>query len=244
MKTLAILGYHKIGPPSSGGWETWYYIPEPIFAAQLAFLRDGGWTVLGLDAFLRGLEQPELLPPRSALITFDDGYRSTLGPARSCLQAFGYPAVIFVPTAFIGGTNGWDDGIEPAEPICDWADLGELERSSIAVQSHGASHRAFSTLGPEELEAELNGSRACLEAGLNRPVELFSFPYGDEGGEPQATAAALARAGYRAACRYGGAGAGLNRLPGAEPFRLRRISMGPETDLARRLESEPAGVGA
>src|SRR5436309_3495743 len=45
-RSLAILGYHKIGPPAPGGWETWYYVLESTFARHLASLREGGWDVI------------------------------------------------------------------------------------------------------------------------------------------------------------------------------------------------------
>ena len=76
MKRVAVLSYHKIGPPAPGGWETWFYIPEAVFANQLAALHDGGWQPVDLAAFLQGLTEPERLPERTAFITFDDGYRS------------------------------------------------------------------------------------------------------------------------------------------------------------------------
>jgi peptidoglycan/xylan/chitin deacetylase (PgdA/CDA1 family) len=176
---------------------------------------------------------PESLPRRAALLTFDDGYRSNLTVAVPWLRRFGYPAVMFVPTDFIGGSNSFDAGVEPEEAICTWDDLRELERAGVAVQSHGCSHRAFSGLSPAEREAELVRSRAALEDGLGRPVEVFCFPYGDDGQEQGETAAILRRAGYRAACLYGG---GPNRVPLADAYRLTRLAMGPDTDLGAALE--------
>ena len=136
-QVLAILGYHKVGAPSAGAWETWYYVPEPTFVAQLSYLRDNGWSVIDVATFLRGLRAPAGLPPRAALITFDDGYRSVLEVALPCLLRFGYPAVHFVPTDFIGGRNRFDGGAEPEEPICDWDELRELERQGVSVQRTG-----------------------------------------------------------------------------------------------------------
>ena len=149
------------------------------------------------------------------------------------LLRFGYPAVLFVPTDYIGGFNGFDAGYEPEEPICDWDDLRELERSSVSIQSHGASHRSFSKLGLPEQEEELARSKTILEAGLEKPVEAFAYPYGDGGTEPRSTGRALERAGYQAACLYKG---GPNPLPIAEPYHLTRLAMGPDTDLRVALE--------
>ena len=47
------------------------------------------------------------------------------------------------------------------------------------------------------------------------------------------TAEALRRAGYRAACLYGGRS---TSVPITDPFRLTRVAMGPDTDLACALE--------
>jgi peptidoglycan/xylan/chitin deacetylase (PgdA/CDA1 family) len=240
-RSLAILGYHKVGAPSTGAWETWFYVPEATFWNQLSFLRDNGWQVIDLATLVRSLAGPAELPERAALITFDDGYRSVLEVALPCLRWFGYPAVQFVPTNFIGGRNWFDGGGEPEEPICDWDELRELERSGVSVQAHSASHRHFSELRPAELEQELRQSKVALEDGLGRPVEVFAFPYGDDGVDPQATGRALRRLGYRAACLYKG---GPNRVPIANPYRLTRLAMGPDTDLRAELGQREKGAFA
>jgi peptidoglycan/xylan/chitin deacetylase (PgdA/CDA1 family) len=232
MKTLAILGYHKIGEPPAGGWESWYYIPERLFTDHLEYLGAQGWQVIDANSLLRGLADPGCLPERAAMITFDDGYRSNLEVAVPCLLRFGYPAVVFVPTGFIGGLNSFDVDIEPEEPICGWEELRELDRCGVSVQSHGVSHRGLSELDPADQEEELRRSKATLERGLGKPVEVFSYAYGDAGRDAGATARALRRAGYRAACLYGG---DPNPWPVADPYRLARLAMGPDTDLPEAL---------
>lgn len=231
-RRLAILGFHKIGEPPPG-WESWFYIPEATFVGQLNYLHENGWQVVDVATFLRVLTASDSLPERAALLTFDDGYRSILDVALTWLRRFGYPAVLFVPTDFIGGRNDFDAGIEPEEAICDWDDLRELQRWGVCIQSHGASHQPFSSLGVAESDEELRRSKAVLEAGLGKPVEVFAYPYGDDGVDPQVVRAALKRAGYRAACLYGG---GPNPLPNADPYGLTRLAMGPDTDLQAALE--------
>lgn len=226
--TVAILGFHKIGEPSPGAWETWYYIPESTFVGYLSYLQENDWQVISLATFLQGLKAPESLPQQAALITFDDGYRSVLDVALPCLLRFGYPAVHFVPTNFIGGRNWFDEGAEPEEAICDWDDLQELERWGVSVQPHSASHRRFSELNLTEQEEELYRSKATLETGLGKPVEVLSYPYGDDAMNSPALKQAMKQAGYQAACLYGG---GPNPLPITDPYRLTRLAMGPDTDL-------------
>jgi peptidoglycan/xylan/chitin deacetylase (PgdA/CDA1 family) len=143
---------------------------------------------------------------------------------------------MFVPTAFIGGHNDFDADNEPKEAICRWEELRELDRSGVSVQSHGVSHLAFSELNAGERQQELLRSRAALEDGLGKPVEVFSYPYGDCGPEPGAARRVLERTGYRAACLYGGR---PHRVPVADPYRLARLAVGPDTDLPRCLAARP-----
>lgn len=236
MSRVAILSYHKVGPPAPGGWETWFYVPEAVFAEQLAELHDGGWKPVDMATFLQGLAEPELLPERTAFITFDDGYRSLLELALPWLERFGYPAVLFMPTSFVGGTNVFDS--EPEERLCDWDDLRELMRRGVAVQSHGTSHRPFSELAPSERALELERSKAVLEAELGQAVELFAYPYGDDAGLRAELREAFVRTGYRAAFGYGG---GPFSTPARDPYRLERLAMGPDTDLPAALG--PGGDG-
>lgn len=231
-RTIAILAFHKIGEPAAGGWKSWFYISEETFTGQMEFLRDHGWHVINVFMFLQGLKEPDALPERSALITFDDGYRSVREAALPVLRRFGYPAVIFVPTDYIGHYNMFDEGIEPREAICDWDDLRELMRHGVSVQSHGASHRRFSTFSLDEQKEELRRSKSVLENNLRNPVEIMAFPYGDDGMNKENTESCLRETGYRAACLYGGDSI---ILPADNPYCLSRIAMGPDTNLEEVL---------
>lgn len=236
MKKIALLGYHKIGAPPPEGWPTWSYVPETIFQEQLTYLKENNWQVISLENFLQGLYDMVSLPEKSALITFDDGYRSNLEIAVPILQQYGYPAVLFVPTSFIGRYNAFDADIfyEPVEQICTWEELRELERQGVSIQSHGVRHTHFSKLSTEEQMTEVVQSKAILEDALGKEVCFFSFPYGDGGQDAQHTTRMLAEAGYRAACLYGGKPVAL---PVTQAYRLARVPVGPDTDLQSALEN-------
>ena len=240
-KKLAILGYHKIGAPSAGGWETWYYVPTATFEKQMRQLQDAGWCAIDASKLLAAIDTPEILPDRSVLITFDDGYRSVLREAAPVLLRMRLPAVIFVPTRFIGSASTFDENSpEPLEPICSWSELGELERAGISVQSHGVSHRAFSELSPDQIEWELTESKAALQRGLNKKVQLFSYPYNDPGvrrsdlgfGIWDFAGSALFRAGYKAAFHFLG---GVASWPLQDLFHITRVPVWPDSNLLNEL---------
>jgi peptidoglycan/xylan/chitin deacetylase (PgdA/CDA1 family) len=235
LRTLVVLGYHKVGDPPPGSWETWYLVPEETFRRQLDDLRRHRWEVVDLARFLMGLDELDLLPERAALITFDDGYRSIRDAALRSLREFGYPGVLFVPSDYIGRTNDFEaDTDEPREQLCDVDDLRELERNGISVQSHCASHRPFSSLGVREQVDELAGSKATLERALGNRVHTLSYPYGDPGRDPDAAARFLRRLDYRAAFLYGG-GRFAAEAASRYRYRLPRLAVGPDTDLAEVL---------
>jgi peptidoglycan/xylan/chitin deacetylase (PgdA/CDA1 family) len=232
MKRLAILGYHKIGPPPADGWNTWFFIPADTFAQQLKELQGDGWHVIDLATFVRSLSTPGILPDRAALLTFDDAYRSMRTVAMPLLQELALPSILFVPTDHIGKPNRFDWGVEPDELICDWDDLQALDQSGVAIQSHAASHHPFSQMELNEQKAELLRSKAVLEDGLGKEVSVIAFPFGDDGANPERLRSELEAAGYCAAFLYGG---GIVSVPAENPYRLTRLAMGPDTKIREAL---------
>ena len=229
----AVLAYHKIGTPSPGAWETWFYVPERVFGEHLRCIDRSGWTPIDGRAFVDGLAHPERLPQRSLLITFDDGYSSVLRVAAPLLARAGFPAVMFVPVLYVGSTNVFDEGIEPTEPLCSWDELRELESSGVSIESHGYSHARLSIMNASDWDPEFCAPKRMLEEQLGKRVTLFSYPYGDRGTDAGATSLRLKDCGYHAAFLYGG---GIAPIPGSNPFLLPRIPIGPDTDLRQILK--------
>jgi peptidoglycan/xylan/chitin deacetylase (PgdA/CDA1 family) len=232
-RLLAILSYHKVGDAPRGAWEPWNYVSQGMLEEQLSSLREGGWIFVDDRTALRGLDAPESLPVRSALVTFDDGYRSLLERGVPVLHELGCPAVAFVPAAFVGGVNEFDRGLsEPLESLCTWDELLELVAAGISVQSHGFEHLSLSEADGELMEDELRRSKEVLEERIGKPVEMFAFPYGDAGTDQGAVERTLEEVGYGAACLYGG---GPVALPAAERYRLSRLAVGSDTDVIGEL---------
>ena len=124
------------------------------------------WSVVSLDDALRGLKAPRSLPDRAALITFDDGYRSVLEFVSPVLADFSVPAVVFVPTDYIGSSSLFDAGA--AEPICSVEELQELEAAGVSIQSHGRSHVKLSTLAPSAVDELRRSKRSSKTPSAGR----------------------------------------------------------------------------
>jgi peptidoglycan/xylan/chitin deacetylase (PgdA/CDA1 family) len=163
-RSLRVLMYHKVNDipdnPTS--------IPVSHFDDQLSQVRDLGYQAVGLDAVLDHYTFGKPLPERAVLITFDDGYRDTLENALPVLQKHGYPAVIFVPVAYME-----DETPLPHEsllvergvrnPTLDWGLMRELDAGGVRVESHGIAHRPLAEVSLDEAVREIAVSKLKLE---------------------------------------------------------------------------------
>ncbi len=107
----------------------------------------------------------------------------------------------------------------PFQSVLNWEELRALGSEGVAIAPHGRTHRALASLPDEVLEAEVDGSRAELEAALGACAPAFSYPYGSY---DERVLASVRRAGYRAAFSTR---SGFARPTEAERFRLQRIDI-------------------
>jgi peptidoglycan/xylan/chitin deacetylase (PgdA/CDA1 family) len=101
------------------------------------------------------------------VVSFDDGDASCYTIAAPALEQRGMRGEFFVVTGWIGAP-----GFMTADQ------LRELARRGHGIHSHSRTHPRLSALAPADIERELAGSRADLEAVLRRPVTQLSIPGG------------------------------------------------------------------
>ncbi len=95
--TLVILCYHGISLRDEHEWEGGLYITPGRFRQALQWLRDWDANVLPLQEGLARL-RADSLPPRSVVITFDDGFYDFYRHAWPLLSEFGYPSTLYLTT--------------------------------------------------------------------------------------------------------------------------------------------------
>lgn len=223
-RSLRVLMYHKVNDLPNNRMS----MPVSLFDDQMAELGELGYTVVDLDAVLGHYIGAQPLPEGAVLITFDDGYRDNLENAAPVLKKYGYPAVQFVPIAYVGDAQPLPHekhlsahGVH--NPTVDWDEIRELERNGVRIESHGISHRPLAELEIDEAAREIAISKLKLEERLGRPIRAFSYVKGSEADYKPVHPSLVRQAGYDLAFT---AVSGANG-PGSDPLQLRRYNVEP-----------------
>ncbi|NWG47205.1 MAG: polysaccharide deacetylase family protein [Alphaproteobacteria bacterium] len=168
-----VLMYHSI---SNGAGPT--NIAPALFESQMRALAEEGVSVVSLSDLADWRAGRRTLPPRSAVITFDDGFADFAHTAFPVLKAHGFTATVFLPTGCMGGVENWRGADIPPRPLMSWAEVERLAGEGISFGGHGISHANLAAMSGSGLDDEISRPRSDLEARLGVPAEHFAPPYG------------------------------------------------------------------
>jgi peptidoglycan/xylan/chitin deacetylase (PgdA/CDA1 family) len=241
-----------------------YHDPDPArFAEQLRYLAER-YTLIPLGVLIAALESGDWdqLPDRALVITLDDGWERNHSLRAALAEAGARPTVYLCSAALGSDRTLWFDGLPPAEverlkSLPDSERRAELARREPPSAGTGSGRRTLSAEQARELaevwdvgshgrehatlprsctavaEEEILRSRTELEELVGRRCLDFAYPAGAYGRrEVELTQAA----GYRSARTVD---VGWNG-PGADPFRLKILSIDPPT--VTRLAADLSGL--
>src|SRR3954471_1798083 len=179
---VVIFGYHRfvnnVRRPDTE-------ITPQAFEAQMKELKDKNISVIPMQDLLAWRRGEKAIPAKSAIITFDDGWKSQHDVGWPIMKKFNYPVTLFIYT----------EGIKPGHfsggESMSWEQLAEMRDGGVDIQGHTATHSdlrkpydkvAKKKLSPEEyeqwLDKELVGSKQMIEQKLGVKVNCFAVPYG------------------------------------------------------------------
>src|SRR4029079_5781889 len=169
-------------------------ITPAAFEAQMKELKDKGITVIPMQDFLAWKRGEKNIPPRSAVVTFDDGWKSQYEVAWPIMKKYGYPFTLFIYTEGVrGGALGGGEAIT-------WEQLAELRDNGVDIQAHSATQqdvreghnvtviepggkRSRKKLTGADYEKwiqnEVVGCKELLEQRLGIKVNCFAVPFGN-----------------------------------------------------------------
>jgi peptidoglycan/xylan/chitin deacetylase (PgdA/CDA1 family) len=216
-----VLCYHIVESPTDPRME----IGREQFRQQMRYLAMTGYNVIPLKwAYEFAAGKRASLPPRSVVITFDDGWRSAYTEVFPEMKRRHFPFTLFIYPSIVGQTSR----------AVNWTQVKEMAAWGADIESHSLTHpfltrRRQGRMDDKKyaawLERELEGSRKTLERETGKPVEFLAYPYGDY---DHFLAAAVARNGYLAAltCDYG------HVKKGSDPLKMKRFVIEKRVDFA------------
>jgi peptidoglycan/xylan/chitin deacetylase (PgdA/CDA1 family) len=225
---VPVLMYHSVSTRAAPRFARFVIAPAE-FAAQMEYLAAEGYDPITALDLARRMATNDL-PARPVVLTFDDAYTDFESAVMPVLQAHGFPATLFVPTACVGGTASWLlDCDEDQRPILSWRAIRDVAAAGIEVASHSHSHPQLDRIPLRVVEDEVRRSRQVLQDKLGVEVAGFAYPFGYWNRGVRATVSA---AGYSYACA-----AGELVVSGADdPWTLPRLTVGAGTGTAGLAE--------
>lgn len=201
--SVIVLLYHQFKPagvhiPSAFQWT----MNEDVFEYEMKYIKDNGYNVIPMDDLIKFMKHEGTVPPKSVVITIDDGYKSAITIGAPILKKYGYPWTYFIYPDFITVNEG--------AGAASWNDLKQLQAEGVDIESHSMTHPnlklkhqkikgTWHNFTDEEyaewLKNETAGSKALIEQHLGKPVTRFAYPYGEYNKQVEAAAVA---AGYEA----------------------------------------------
>ena len=168
-------------------------ITPAAFEAQMKALKDRGITVIPMQDLLAWKRGEKNIPPRCAVVSFDDGWKSQYEVAFPIMKKYGYPFTMFIYTEGVrGGTLGGGEAIT-------WEQLADMRDNGIDIEAHSATHQDLreghnimlvssgkrtktKLTGPQYeqwMQNEVVGSKQLLEQRLGIKVNCFAVPFGN-----------------------------------------------------------------
>jgi len=168
-------------------------ITPAAFEAQMKALKDRGITVIPMQDLLAWKRGEKNIPPRAAVVTFDDGWKSQYEVAFPIMKKYGYPFTMFIYTEGVrGGALGGGEAIT-------WEQLADMRDNGVDIEAHSATHQDLreghnimlisggkrtrtKLTGPQYeqwMQNEVVGSKQLLEQRLGIKVNCFAVPFGN-----------------------------------------------------------------
>jgi peptidoglycan/xylan/chitin deacetylase (PgdA/CDA1 family) len=167
---VAVLCYHGIGAADDATRISDLHVTSATFERHCRLISDT-CDPISLAELREARQSGRALPPRSVIVTFDDGYRGVLDHALPILERYAIPAAVFVAAEpVLNGQHFWFDALYRREgeaavadaralPYPTWRALVDsIETTAVETESHRP-------LTPAELE-RLAGS-PLIEIGAH-----------------------------------------------------------------------------
>jgi len=186
--SIGIFTYHRLSPRIRGVPAPTLNVTPDRFRKQIAGLQRRGYVFRPLAEILRLQRLGLPMPPRTVVLTFDDGFASVYKNAWPILLELQVPATVLLCTAFLDtGTpfpfDPWAQTYRRQIPVDSWRPLSsdecrEMQASGlIDFGLHTHTHQDFRSR-PGDLADDLRACQRILGDKFGPAEFSFAFPFG------------------------------------------------------------------
>ena len=171
---VPVLVYHNMDPTKKGSMT----ISTARFEEQMQWIKNNGYTVIPLMQLVSYLQgKINTLPPKSVVITDDDGRNSVYKYMLPIVRKFNIPVTLFI----------FPQVISHAPYALTWQELKELQNTGLFdIQGHTYWHPNFKQDRKHMTEKQyekmvyiqLVKSKQVIDAKLNTHITLLAWPFG------------------------------------------------------------------
>ena len=219
-----MLVYHSVRPVGAISPSPYVVDPEQ-FSRQMEWLVEKDYQVVSLATALDTFRTDYPLPPKTIVLSFDDGCRDNLTYAAPIVRRYGFAPIVFLCPDLFGQAEGKHRDFITPSPLLTRDEALELIQAGWAVGGHTRRHpRLVGHCTGEELDDEVGGCRVAIQHLLGYDAKIFAYPFGQF---DAVVKQCVIRHGYEAACTTLG---GFNTAR-TDRFELRRIVIRAGDDL-------------
>ncbi len=167
---VPVLMYHLIATPLEAGDAMPGLVVAPtLFAAQMAAAKAAGWRTITAVELALAMAAGHEPPPKTFVITIDDGHEDGWTEAFPILRQDGFVATYFVPTERIG---------HPGYLTPD--QLTTMAAAGMEIADHTVNHVALALVPTAAAQSQLEASSSYLARLLGAPPLTLAYPYGSQ----------------------------------------------------------------
>ncbi len=157
---IPVLMYHHVLPYANSE----YAVSIDQFRRQIQWLSEEGYQTISINDMATAILRGKILPKKSIILTFDDGFMDVYENAFPILTEFGYTATMYLI----------EDVINEHPYVTDEV-IEELIEAGWEFGHHSKSHAYLPKL--HNLDEEVCDSRGRLIERFNQSFDSFAYPY-------------------------------------------------------------------
>lgn len=170
---VPILIYHHVQPLAEAQalGHAQLTVDSDIFDSQMAYLAEQGYHTITSSDVVFALRDHAALPPKSIVVTLDDGYDDAYNYAFQIAKKYNVKMDFMIPSGLVGNPG-----------YLTWDQLKEMSQNPlIGIYNHTWSHAALGDASEETINREVTDANKELEGTLGKKIDVFVYPYGSFG---------------------------------------------------------------